>query len=164
MIRTRTRLAYGALLAIGALALAGCAAGPGGRWAPPDAEAAGFFVGLWHGILLLVSLVVSFFTDDVRIYEAHNTGIAYDIGFVLGVLAVYGNGIHLRFGHRKPQRSAEDEVGERMKRRLEAKISRWIDDEDEWKDLGEKLERKIKDRLRRWLAEDDPDRPDSGSA
>jgi len=87
------------VLTVGAgMVLAGCAAGPGGRWADKAGDAAGFFAGLWHGALLLITLVVSFFTEDVRIYEVHNTGIAYDIGFVLGVLAVWGNGVHLRFG------------------------------------------------------------------
>jgi hypothetical protein len=152
--RTLRRIAASSLVVILALGLAGCAAGPGGRWAAPDAEAAGFFAGLWHGILLVVTLVVSFFTDDVRIYEAHNAGLAYDIGFVLGVLVVWGNGVHVGLGRRRSRRRDREDVGDDVERRIRARIARWLEDEDEWKDLGEKLERRIKDRLRRWLEED----------
>jgi len=99
--RFATRAAGATLTALALLALNGCAAGPAGQWADPASDAAGFFAGLWHGALLVVTLVVSFFTDDVRIYEPHNIGIAYDIGFVLGVLAVWGNGVHIRFGRKR---------------------------------------------------------------
>ncbi len=99
--RIARRVSGGVILAGMLLTMAGCAAGPGGQWADKASEAAGFFAGLWHGALLVVTLVVSFFTDDVRIYESHNVGIAYDIGFVLGVLAVWGNGVHIRFGRKR---------------------------------------------------------------
>lgn len=145
------------LVVLALLALSGCAAGPGGRWAAPESEAAGIFVGLWHGILLLVTLVVSFFTDDVRIYELNNTGIAYDIGFVLGVLAVYGNGVHLRASRKKSRSRDRDDLEDAVERRICAKVSGWLEDEEDWKDIGEKLEKKIKDRLRRWLEEEKGD-------
>jgi len=41
--------------------------------------------GLWHGIIAPVTLVISFFNSDVRMYEVHNTGSEYDLGFLLGV-------------------------------------------------------------------------------
>ena len=43
----------------------------------------GFFHGLLHGFLLLVSLVGSIFTD-VRVYAFPNSGFLYDLGFVIG--------------------------------------------------------------------------------
>ena len=148
--RARVVIAVAALLL-----LAGCAAGPASKWAPP-AEAAGFFAGLWHGALLLVTLVVSFFTDDVRIYEVHNAGIGYDVGFVLGVLAVSSGGVKVTTCRRpKPRRSDREweELGERIERKVRAKVSAWVDEED-WKDVGEKVERKVKEGLRRWLDEE----------
>jgi hypothetical protein len=44
--------------------------------------------GLWHGIIAPVTLVVSFFNSDVRMYEVHNTGSEYDLGFLIGVAIV----------------------------------------------------------------------------
>ena len=53
----------------------------------------GFFHGLLHGFLLLVSLVGSIFTD-VRVYAFPNSGFLYDLGFVIGASAVLGGGAH----------------------------------------------------------------------
>lgn len=127
--------------------LLGCAAGPVSRWDPPD-QLAGFWAGLWHGMLLVVTLVVSFFTHDVSIYEIDNAGVAYNIGFVLGVLGVYGSGTSITVTRRKDRRKRSAE------NRFRARIEHWIEDED-WDELGEKIERRIKSKLRRWLEEDD---------
>ncbi|RPJ26300.1 MAG: hypothetical protein EHM33_12095 [Chloroflexi bacterium] len=44
--------------------------------------------GLWHGIIAPVTLVISFFNSDVHMYEVHNAGSEYDLGFLLGVTLV----------------------------------------------------------------------------
>src|SRR5512143_746208 len=44
--------------------------------------------GLWHGIIAPVTLVISFFNSDVHMYEVHNAGSEYDLGFLLGVTIV----------------------------------------------------------------------------
>ena len=41
--------------------------------------------GLWHGIIAPVTLVLSFFNSDIHMYEVHNAGSEYDLGFLLGV-------------------------------------------------------------------------------
>ena len=45
---------------------------------------AGFFWGMWHGLIALISLIWGIFTD-IRIYEIHNTGGWYDLGFCITV-------------------------------------------------------------------------------
>lgn len=55
--------------------------------------------GLWHGIIAPVTLVISFFNSDVHMYEVHNAGSEYDLGFLLGltlVIALLGLFIRLR--------------------------------------------------------------------
>jgi len=52
-------------------------------------RAAGFFLGLWHGVISLITLVVSFFNSNVQMYEVHNDGSLYNLGFLLGVAAVF---------------------------------------------------------------------------
>lgn len=44
--------------------------------------------GLWHGIIAPVTLVFSFFDDTIHMYEVHNAGSEYDLGFFLGVTII----------------------------------------------------------------------------
>jgi hypothetical protein len=78
-------------VAIAVLGLAvGCAAGPNpveGSGAP-----AGFWLGLWHGFIAPFTLIVSFFSDQVNIYEVHNNGGWYNFGFVFGASIFFGGG------------------------------------------------------------------------
>ncbi len=94
--RARRRLIVGRVLAVVllALVLAACAAGPNPDVGVPDAsgEVAGFWLGLWQGIIAPVTFVISLFTDDVNFYEVHNNGNWYDFGFVIGAGILFGGG------------------------------------------------------------------------
>ena len=46
--------------------------------------------GLWHGIIAPITLIISFFNSDVQMYEVHNAGSEYDLGFLIGVALVFG--------------------------------------------------------------------------
>jgi len=76
----------------GMLLLAACAAGvkPEVGVSSPDGDVAGFWLGLWHGIIAPFAFVFSLFTDKVNLYEVHNNGNWYDLGFVLGVGILLG--------------------------------------------------------------------------
>ncbi|HSK22052.1 MAG TPA: hypothetical protein VK906_02695 [Egicoccus sp.] len=82
--RPRARSAF-ALLGI-ALLLTACAAGAN----PEAGTGAGFWLGLWHGLIAPVTFVISLFSDTVGIYEVSNTGAWYDGGFVLGLGFIVG--------------------------------------------------------------------------
>ena len=47
---------------------------------------AGFGMGLVHGFLSIISVVVSLFNKKINIYEVHNNGVGYNLGFVLGII------------------------------------------------------------------------------
>ncbi|MCL6106896.1 MAG: hypothetical protein M1309_06100 [Actinobacteria bacterium] len=49
------------------------------------AGVAGFWSGLWHGLILPVSFIISLFKSNVGVYEVHNSGNWYNFGFVLGI-------------------------------------------------------------------------------
>jgi hypothetical protein len=66
--------------------LSGCAAGDK-RYA---AKTAGFWAGLWHGLICLVTFVISLFSDTVHMYETRNSGHGYDLGFLLGAMIFFG--------------------------------------------------------------------------
>ncbi len=93
---TTTTIAFVAALL---LLLAACAAGanPDVGSAPPGREApAGFWLGLWHGIILPISWIVSLFTDTVSPYEVHNNGNWYNFGFVFGISLIFGGPLSAR--------------------------------------------------------------------
>ena len=46
---------------------------------------AGIWLGLWHGIISPVIIVISFFHKNVQTYEVHNDGNLYNLGFFLGI-------------------------------------------------------------------------------
>lgn len=54
-------------------------------------ESAGFFVGLWHGMISPITFVISLFSDNVTVWETYNNGAWYTFGFLLGV-GVFGCG------------------------------------------------------------------------
>lgn len=87
----------GVVLAVVVLVLltaSGCAPGPNPEVGTAGAEGvvAGFWLGLWHGIIAPVTFVISLFTDEITIYEVHNSGNWYDAGFMLGLGAFVGGG------------------------------------------------------------------------
>jgi hypothetical protein len=83
-----TRL--GLILVVMVLLLAACAAGANPQIGSGDA--AGFWLGLWHGIISPVTFVISLFTDQVNLYEVNNSGNWYDFGFVVGAGILLGGG------------------------------------------------------------------------
>ena len=76
------------------LVLSSCAPGPNSLVGTPDAEGktAGFWWGLWHGIISPVTFIISLFNDNVNIYEVVNNGGWYNFGFMVGMSIVFGGG------------------------------------------------------------------------
>ncbi len=69
-------------------------AGPNPAANTPDegGRVAGFWLGLWHGMIAPITFVISLFSDKVHVYEVHNNGKWYIFGFLLGLLALRGSG------------------------------------------------------------------------
>ncbi|MCX6032680.1 MAG: hypothetical protein NT169_25780 [Chloroflexi bacterium] len=82
------------LLVLALVMLAGCVAGPNAQVDTPNegGKIAGFWQGLWHGIIAPVTFVISLFSDKAHVFEVHNNGNWYTFGFLLGITAVWGGG------------------------------------------------------------------------
>ena len=103
---TRSRLVPLAGTLFLVLLLGACAAGmnPNVDIINPENDVlAGFWRGLWHGIIAPITFIISLFTENVNIYEVYNSGGWYDFGFVLGSGILFGGGFFgiFRSGRRK---------------------------------------------------------------
>jgi hypothetical protein len=80
------------LLIVVLMVLAGCAPGPNKLTGIPDqeGEVAGFWRGLWQGIIAPITFIISLFSDKVDMYEVHNNGGWYNFGFLLGLMIIFG--------------------------------------------------------------------------
>ncbi|MFO8037041.1 MAG: hypothetical protein R6U57_10485 [Anaerolineales bacterium] len=69
-----------------------CTAGPNQLKGVPDDEGqvAGFWEGLWHGLISPVTFIISLFSKTVYVYEVHNNGGWYNFGFLLGASITLG--------------------------------------------------------------------------
>ena len=85
-----------AALGVVVVIVASCTAGPNTvvDTAGVDGDIAGFWLGLWHGLIAGITFIISLFTDKVHMYEVHNNGAWYDLGFVLGAGILFGGSTH----------------------------------------------------------------------
>lgn len=153
-MKTRN-LAFFAVMILILLLLAGCA--PSHEMY--DAEPAGFWAGLWHGLILLITFIINLFTDSVGIYEVKNTGAWYNFGFLLGIMISFGHGglwspVRKSFCSGGRDKDDWEEIARKVEKKVRNNIKDWAeesDDEDkEWEDIGKKVEEKIKREIKNW--------------
>lgn len=123
---------------------------------------AGFFYGLWHGVISFISLIIHLFNDGVLVYETNNTGGWYDFGFLVGVSSVWGGGCHISCKSKAQKKYDQEweEVGEKVEKKVMRKLKEWSEDEEnigkdtEWDDISDKVEKKLKRKIREWAEKD----------
>jgi hypothetical protein len=54
-----------------------------------NGRTAGVFLGIWHGIISPVTMVLSFVNPELQMYEVHNNGNQYNFGFLIGAAIVF---------------------------------------------------------------------------
>jgi len=121
-------------------------------------EPAGFWYGLWHGMISFITLIIHIFNPDVAVYEIHNTGGWYDFGFLLGVIMVWGGSSHIscRSSAKRKRDKEWEEIGDKVEQKIMRRLKEWAEDEDdndivkEWDDISDKVEKKLKRKLREW--------------
>ena len=142
------------------LLLASCAAG--------DAQfthdhQAGFWYGLWHGVIAVIALIVHLFNESVAVYEINNTGGWYDFGFLLGVICIWGGSSHVSCKSSADKKREEEweQIGNKVEIKVMRKLKKWAEDEEsdgadkDWDEVGEKVEKKLKRKIHEWAEKDD---------
>jgi hypothetical protein len=79
------------LVVVLAVLMSACAAGRN-EMIDTGPDPAGFWLGLWQGLISPITFLISLFSPDVNIYEVQNNGNWYDFGFMLGVAMAFGGG------------------------------------------------------------------------
>jgi hypothetical protein len=152
-MRKNKRFVFSIVLALIFLLSVNCAPG-NSRF---DEDPAGFWSGLWHGLICMVTFIVSLFSDSVHMYEVSNSGNWYNFGYLIGVMIIFGGGSG-RYGCTKKKKDLKEKEWEDIGRKVEDKVRRgiknWVDEsedkEKEWEDIGRKIEDKIKRELKNW--------------
>jgi hypothetical protein len=54
-----------------------------------DGQVAGVVQGLWHGLIAPIMFVGSLFNPALQIYEVHNNGAEYNLGYLFGVAVIF---------------------------------------------------------------------------
>jgi len=122
-----------------------------------EEKRAGFWSGLWHGLISPITFIISLFTKSVGIYELNNTGGWYNFGFILGIAISFGgsSGSSCKLKRKKSIREKEwEEIAEKVEEKVRKGIKNWVDEpekkEDDWEEIGKKIDEKIKRELRKW--------------
>ena len=82
------------IVGLALILLVGCAPGVNELAQKADSKGvvAGFWRGLWNGIIAPVTFIISLFNPNVQMYEVHNNGGWYNFGFIFGMMIIFGGG------------------------------------------------------------------------
>ncbi len=165
-MHSHQQLLYKILLFISFLLfLTSCTAGSD-QFSSADGDGpAGFWYGLWHGAIAVITLIIHLFNDTVMVYEKNNTGGWYDFGFLLGVIIIWGGGCHAKCKTKqRKQRDKEwEEIGDKVEVKVMRKLKNWAEQDEsddgpqskaEWDEVCDKVESKLKRKLREWAEKD----------
>lgn len=119
---------------------------------------AGFWYGLWHGIISVIALIIHIFNNNVSVYEINNIGGWYDFGFLLGVIIIWSGGSRVccKAPTEKQCDREWEEIGNKVEKKVMRKLKEWAEDEEgsesfkEWEEISEKVEKKLKRKIREW--------------
>lgn len=109
--KNATSLLFIALPLLIVLGAAGCVAGPNPmlNTPPTGGNVAGFWMGVWHGVICPFTFVISFFKPgSLSFYETHNNGAWYNFGFLVGFASVVrSGGASARLGQQQRQQQRQ---------------------------------------------------------
>ncbi len=123
---------------------------------------AGFWYGLWHGMIAFITLIIHIFDASVMVYEVDNSGGWYDFGFLLGVTCIWGGSSHVTYKskERKKRDKEWEEIGKKVEAKVKRKLNEWAEEDDEtgadkeWEEISGKVEKKLKRKIRDWAEKD----------
>lgn len=52
-------------------------------------QISGILIGIWHGVISPITLILSYVNPDFQMYEVHNDGSPYNFGFLFGLALMF---------------------------------------------------------------------------
>jgi hypothetical protein len=49
---------------------------------------ANFWLGLWQGLIVFLSFIASWFDNNIVLYQVHNNGFWYNLGYIIGLIII----------------------------------------------------------------------------
>lgn len=153
MMHDWSRILLACLLLL--ILVTGCA--PGNvRYSTETGRPANFWAGLWHGLIIVITFIVSLFTKDVGVYESNNVGWGYNLGFLLGCMISLGSGARGATRRRKHREPDWDKVGRHIGDSVRDGLASWrkqerpAESDQDWNELGRKIEERIREEFKDW--------------
>jgi hypothetical protein len=53
---------------------------------------ANFWLGLWQGLIIYLSFIASWFDNNIVLYQVHNNGFWYNLGYIIALSVSVGAG------------------------------------------------------------------------
>jgi hypothetical protein len=73
---------------------------------------ANFWLGLWQGLIIVLSFIASWFDNNIVLYQVHNNGFWYNLGYLIA-LSVSVGGIARGSRTRGKAKNTKETTGER---------------------------------------------------
>lgn len=156
MLIDKQYVAFGLVVIIAFMSIS-CAPG-NDRWDQEisPGHQAGFWAGIWHGLIIVITFIVSLFTDEVGLYEVNNTGWSYNLGFLIGLCISIGGGLGPFRWWRRHKRYDWHKMGDEIEERVRLGVKSWLEEtkkeerEKEWEEIAKKIEERMKRVLKEW--------------
>ena len=144
------------ILLVGLLILVASCAPGNARYSEETGRPANFWAGLWHGLIIVVTFIISLFTKDVGVYEPNNVGWAYNLGFILGGMVSLGGCARGAVRRRKHRREPDwDKVGRQIGDSVKEGLASWrkqerpAESDADWDELGRKIEERVREEMKK---------------
>ena len=82
---------------------------------------ANFWLGLWQGLIIVLSFIASWFDNNIVLYQVNNTGFWYNLGYIIAIFISIGA---FAGGNRETVKESKKEAGKEIKKEVEKEITK----------------------------------------
>jgi hypothetical protein len=84
---------------------------------------ANFWLGLWQGLIIILSFIASWFDNNIVLYQVHNNGFWYNLGYLIALCFSIGA---FAGGSRGAGKGIKKEAGKEIKKEVGEEIAKEV--------------------------------------